>query len=371
MNLNRELLEKQFTGKEIKTRKGNFGSMIDYVDVQLIIQRLNDAFDSKWDFDVIEHEIKETEVIVLGKLCAEGVHKYQFGSNKITVSKAGDVISIGDDLKAATSDSLKKCASMFGVALHIYGDSLLDQPEEKKSKHNPSATPKTEPVSTATDEEARAQEELEKNIPTEAQKIEKYRESFFSQPKISAMDDEEKKAWCLKFIGTHSTKQFTLHDWVRASELARIQNTRLNFNVTDEKPTPPQDEKRLQRMSKAYFASLPERLMDDAIRHQWQRDNIKKASTKDWTEVEFEKALDMINILNKEIAEKDNPDVKKELPKIDPGLRGTNGGSVKASDAQLKFIQNLFERKGYFTQEDMQSWNKGKAICVIELLQKQ
>ena len=369
--MNREILEKKFTGKEIKTRKGSFGNMIDYVDIQLIIQRLNDAFDGKWNFEVIDHQIQQTEVIVLGKLSAEDVHKSQFGSNKITVSKAGEVVSIGDDLKAATSDSLKKCASMFGVGLHIYGDSLPEQPADKGKKSNPNPAPpkqKTEPASTTNGID---KQEKEGNIPTAEQKIKELKKEFYSQDTIKAMNPEQIDKWCLEYIGTYSADIMTLHDWLRASELARMQSNPIKFNVTDRQPDPQQDEKRLERLTKAYFASLPNRLKDDAIRHQWQRDNIQKGSTKTWTEQDFETALDMIEILNKEIAEQADPDIKKELPKIDTGLRESNGGSSRATEAQLKFIQKLFEKKGYYTNQDVNTWTKGRAICTIEFLQKQ
>jgi hypothetical protein len=44
-----------------------------------------------------------------------------FGGTAVTLDKDGRAISIADDLKAAASDALKKCASLFGVALEMYG----------------------------------------------------------------------------------------------------------------------------------------------------------------------------------------------------------------------------------------------------------
>ena len=132
--MNRELLEKPFGKEQIKQRKGNFGDMIDYVETHSVIQRLNDAFEGQWSFEIITQEKEGSEVIVLGKLTVEGVSKTQFGSNKISLSKAGEVISIGDDWKAAGSDSLKKCASLFGVGLHLYGAEKKEQPPEQPGK---------------------------------------------------------------------------------------------------------------------------------------------------------------------------------------------------------------------------------------------
>jgi len=119
--MNRELLEKPFEPEQIKQRKGSYGSMIDYVETHAVIKRLNEAFDANWSFEIVNHEQLNTEVIVLGKLTADGVTKSQFGSNRISTTKQGEVINIGDDLKAATSDSLKKCATLLGVGLHLYG----------------------------------------------------------------------------------------------------------------------------------------------------------------------------------------------------------------------------------------------------------
>jgi len=121
--MNREILEKHFGQEQIKQREGNFGKMLDYIEGHSVIQRLNDAFDADWSFTIIRYDIfKETdEVLVQGELKAGNVVKMQFGSSKIThARKNGDIISLGDDLKAAATDALKKAATLFGVGLHLY-----------------------------------------------------------------------------------------------------------------------------------------------------------------------------------------------------------------------------------------------------------
>ena len=40
--------------------------------------------------------------------------------SEITKDDAGKIVSLGDDLKAAATDALKKCATLFGVGLHLY-----------------------------------------------------------------------------------------------------------------------------------------------------------------------------------------------------------------------------------------------------------
>ena len=121
--MNRELLEKPFTPEQIKRRQGTNGDVLDYIEGCAVIQRLNESFDAEWIFEIQEHRVYDDEVVVLGKLTAQGVSKSQFGKSRITRSrKENSIISLGDDLKAAATDCLKKCATLFGVGLHLYFD---------------------------------------------------------------------------------------------------------------------------------------------------------------------------------------------------------------------------------------------------------
>ena len=121
--MNRQLLEQPFGPEEIKQRDGSFGKTLAYVSGYTVIERLNQAFESLWSFEIVSHEIHENEVIVIGKLSAEGIIKTQFGSSRITKAReTGEIVSLADDLKSATTDSLKKCATLLGVGLHLYVD---------------------------------------------------------------------------------------------------------------------------------------------------------------------------------------------------------------------------------------------------------
>jgi hypothetical protein len=141
--MNRTLLEKPF--EKLKSRKAAFGNA-DYIDAALIIQRLNEAFEGQWSFEILEHQIHETEVLVLGKLTANGIAKSQFGRSEVTRRKSDQkIISIGDDLKAAATDSIKKCATLFGVGLQIY----LDDPQSPSgAPAQRSEPPRLEPLRT-------------------------------------------------------------------------------------------------------------------------------------------------------------------------------------------------------------------------------
>jgi hypothetical protein len=133
--MNRQLLEKPFDKGQIKQREGIHGNLLDYVEGHTVIQRLNDAFDANWSFEILRHEILEEkdEVLVLGKLTAENVVKTQFGSSKITRDDKGQIVSIASDLKAAGTDALKKCATLLGVGLYLYGSGNGAQQSPKNS----------------------------------------------------------------------------------------------------------------------------------------------------------------------------------------------------------------------------------------------
>jgi hypothetical protein len=124
--MNRELLEKPFEPAQIKQRQGRNGRL-DYVEGHSIVHRLNEALDGAWSFEITQHEVREDEVWVLGKLTAEGITKMQFGVSQVTRERnGGALVSLGDDLKAAATDSLKKCATFLGVGLHLYADKPLN-----------------------------------------------------------------------------------------------------------------------------------------------------------------------------------------------------------------------------------------------------
>jgi hypothetical protein len=142
--MNRALLEKPFEPNQVKQRQGNFGHILDYIEGHAIVARLNEAFEGNWTFELVNHWIlKETnEVLVIGKLVADGVTKMAFGSKEIARNKETKaIISLGDDLKAASTDALKKAASLLGVGLYLYSDMRLKERngEQPKQPEKPKA----------------------------------------------------------------------------------------------------------------------------------------------------------------------------------------------------------------------------------------
>jgi hypothetical protein len=142
--VNKEILCRPFESAQIKRRQGHHGKELSYVDVAAVITRLNEAFEHEWTFEVTSHEIQENEAIVVGRLTAGGVTKMHFGGSSITVDRDGSVVSIADDLKAAASDALKKCASLLGVALEMYGGAPERQPGHGRASNG--ARPEAAPV---------------------------------------------------------------------------------------------------------------------------------------------------------------------------------------------------------------------------------
>jgi hypothetical protein len=138
--MNRAFLEKPFEPSQIKQRQGNFGHILDYVEGHVVTSRLNDAFESNWSFEIVKYRIIKDpgEVLVLGKLTAEGVTKMAFGSKEIERSKDTKAItSLGDDLKAASTDALKKAASLLGVGLYLYSDQRPNGKTEERGPETP------------------------------------------------------------------------------------------------------------------------------------------------------------------------------------------------------------------------------------------
>jgi hypothetical protein len=104
------------------------GVELEYVTGEQVTTRLNDELGFlNWSFRVLEHGIhaEADECWVLGELTVtldgRTVNRQQFGSQKVKRSRAsGTPMDIGFDLKGASTDALKKCASLVGVGLYLW-----------------------------------------------------------------------------------------------------------------------------------------------------------------------------------------------------------------------------------------------------------
>ena len=133
---------------EIKLRQGRGGMQFSYVEHGYVTERLNLVFGFNWDFEVVDKQILEDEVIVEAKLTVrtpggQTIVKTQFGGADIkrhaSGARSGKPLSIADDYKAAASDALKKCASLLGIRLDLYG---RDRPYEADDTAQQTGGPK-------------------------------------------------------------------------------------------------------------------------------------------------------------------------------------------------------------------------------------
>jgi len=134
------LIEGKTPKDAVHSHKGRGGGNFSYVTGFWMAGQLNALFDYNWDWDVLRENIGKTQCWVLGRLTihleAEGgkyvtVYKEAFGGSDIKMS-SGNVIDIGDDMKAASTDALKKAASLFGLAADVYGPSEKNHQEENQ-----------------------------------------------------------------------------------------------------------------------------------------------------------------------------------------------------------------------------------------------
>lgn len=124
------LLLKRTPEKYIKERPAKGGGYWKYVSGGYVKKVLNLMFGFDWSFEIMEQLIIHDEAIVKGKLTINSggktIVKMQFGNKDIVYKKLqqGETerkpLSIGNDLKAAATDALKKCAAEIGIAADIY-----------------------------------------------------------------------------------------------------------------------------------------------------------------------------------------------------------------------------------------------------------
>lgn len=144
----REQLAERFPAEDhSKVRKG--GSDRTYVDAEKIIRRANDVLGWDWDFRVIREGMTDTEAWVLGEVSAEidgrVVMRQQYGCENITRGERDKPIT--DLFKIAATDSIKKCLTLFGVALYLYNeDERHEVEQEMREASRPKPADKPEPT---------------------------------------------------------------------------------------------------------------------------------------------------------------------------------------------------------------------------------
>ena len=114
----------------IYTRPAKGGGQWKFVTGVYVKKVLNSIFGWDWDFEIVSFDVNMAakQAIVHGKLTCRAngatVVKHQFGRADIKIRKAdGTPLDLGNDLKAASTDALKKCASELGICSDVFGES--------------------------------------------------------------------------------------------------------------------------------------------------------------------------------------------------------------------------------------------------------
>ena len=120
---------------QIKTRKAKGGGTWDYVNGAYCIKMLNIVFAFNWDFTIVQKQfdLNIGQCFVQGRLTVRNgdktIIKEQFGRADIKFKTAWEnnkkittkqPLDIGNDLKAASTDALKKCATQLGFFSDVY-----------------------------------------------------------------------------------------------------------------------------------------------------------------------------------------------------------------------------------------------------------
>jgi len=137
-----DVITRRLDPQQIKSRPGKAGRTFNYIATEDVVRLLNEAFDYRWSTEVMKSERVDNEVVVLLELRVwdtenSQVIKQQWGSAEILNQE------VGHAYKAATSDALKKAATLLGVALELYDDVV--QPE-RASFSRPAAPPPRPPA---------------------------------------------------------------------------------------------------------------------------------------------------------------------------------------------------------------------------------
>lgn len=110
----------------IRERPGKGGKTFRYIEGGYVIARLNQIFSPiGWDFSILNQQIEPQEVIVRGRLEVKDFKTgFSIGKTRTGTKERVAGITLGDTIKAAETDSLKKCASHFGIGLDVYWQQL-------------------------------------------------------------------------------------------------------------------------------------------------------------------------------------------------------------------------------------------------------
>lgn len=165
--LNQNQIQKIFNSTPAKykyTRPAKGGGNWTYIKSSYVRKVLDGVFGFNWNFEIETSLAEAFEIAKLTKVCVvkgtltgkvhmDGqwleISKTQFGRSEVKFKKELEdghkvPLDFGNDMKAATSDCLKKCASLFGIGADVYEADEFMEIEIIGSLENSDRTKQTE-----------------------------------------------------------------------------------------------------------------------------------------------------------------------------------------------------------------------------------
>ena len=137
--------------EEMEKTLSKGGTRLTYIPVSEVINRLNKVIGvDKWhsvilscDRDSLDPDFIVAHVRVTAEISGASVIKDGIGGQKIKRTKNGDIVDLGDEMKGAVSDALKKAVQQLGVGLYLARD--IDAMEVEYAQEEESNAPEVHP----------------------------------------------------------------------------------------------------------------------------------------------------------------------------------------------------------------------------------
>lgn len=205
-----DILRRPFPKEAIKRRVVHkaSGTKVDYVEGHTVILRLIEATENQFDVRIVNLNMGDNLVTATVELTIPGLGSRQH----IGVQKVNDKQE--DLVKGAITDALKKAATLFGVALELYGDdyeahsdpAANDSQRKRQPARNPAPTqPPTTPAEkteddhqTLTDWQHRRAIELQKQLGIENKEFIRALSKHFGKILVNDLTRNEAEALIAK-----------------------------------------------------------------------------------------------------------------------------------------------------------------------------
>ena len=148
-NIYQQLSEPFPQGMEKRLNKG--GANLIYIPVSEVINRMNKVLGENWDkvdgpWQQVGNSIV-AQVTVTVRIGNNVIRRDGVGGQKIKMSKQGEPVDIGDEVKGAYSDAFKKAVQTLGVGLYLArSDEAIEVEQMIDATQDAEPAPKSEPT---------------------------------------------------------------------------------------------------------------------------------------------------------------------------------------------------------------------------------